>query len=143
MSPALVLLLAATALHAGFQVTVTTLVYPVLVRTAPESFRAAHERHSRTIVPLVGVVYGVALMACTVALTSGQRSLLALDGVGVAVAATLTAFGLTALVASPTHGALGRGPQERLFRRLLRADRARSALAVLALGGAVVAAVTG
>ena len=55
-----VLVLAAAALHAGFQLTVSVLVYPALLRAEP--FAPAHDRHSRSIVPLVLLVY-VALVA--------------------------------------------------------------------------------
>ena len=51
------LLLASTGLHAGFQATVTLLVYPALAEVPPERWHDAHQRHSRRIVPLVGLVY--------------------------------------------------------------------------------------
>jgi hypothetical protein len=51
----------AAALHAGFQATVTVLVYPVLGERTAAEWRAAHDRHSRAITPLVGAVY-VALL---------------------------------------------------------------------------------
>ena len=57
-----VALVAATSLHAGFQLTVTLLVYPALARVAPERFAEAHGRHSRAIVPLVGLVYAAVVV---------------------------------------------------------------------------------
>ena len=56
----------AAALHAGFQVTVTVLVYPALAGRSAAEWSAAHTRHSRAITPVVAVVYG--------ALVSGQRA---------------------------------------------------------------------
>ncbi|MBC2960774.1 hypothetical protein [Nocardioides deserti] len=96
------LLVGATALHAGFQLTVTALVYPRLAGTAPAAWSREHSRHSRTITPLVAVVYAAVL-----------------------------------------HGRLARsaGPDPRLLRRLLAADRARAVAAVAALPAALVAAV--
>ena len=51
-------LLAATALHFGFQVTVTAIVYPALARVAAPGWAAAHRAHTRAIMPMVAVVYG-------------------------------------------------------------------------------------
>ena len=42
--PWVVALLAATAAHAGFQATVTLLVYPALARVAAADFASAHEQ---------------------------------------------------------------------------------------------------
>ena len=133
----------AAVLHAGFQVTVTALVYPALVRVGlehPDEWRGAHERHSRTIVVLVGVVYVALLAAGTWLLTSGPGplDLLALAGAWGAVL-------VTGVAAAPTHGRLD-SPEPALLRRLVVADRARCALAVvggLAAVGAVAAHVWG
>jgi hypothetical protein len=133
------LLLAATALHAGFQLTVTLVVYPALVRVPPERWAEAHARHSRGIAPLVALVYGAALVACVAATLNRPTA-----GVWVWVAdlGTLTAFALTATLAAPTHARLGSGPEPVLLRRLLVADRGRCAAAVLAVAGALAAALT-
>lgn len=119
-------LLAATALHAGFQLTVTWLVYPALVRIPASTWAVEHERHSRRIVPLVGVVYVAALAAGTGVLLTGPTY-----AEWVALAATLTAIGTTALAAAPLHGRLAAGPDPVLLGRLLRVDGVRS-VAVLA-----------
>ncbi len=134
--PEEVWLLAAAALHAGFQLTVTLLVYPALAATSAADWTDVHRRHAHRITPLVGAVY------LAVAATSAA-ALLATPGGAVvaAVAAHSAALGLTAFVAAPLHGRLGAGRDPVLVGRLLRADRLRSATAVLALAAAAVAVV--
>jgi hypothetical protein len=134
LEPWPVVLLAATALHAGFQLTVTVLVYPVLAATPTGDWSSVHRRHSRRITPLVGVVYLAVLVAAAGALLTAPRG-----AVGVAVGATAVALGLTAALAAPLHGRLGAGRDEDLIRRLLRADRLRSAAALVALVAAALA----
>ena len=130
------LLVAATGLHAGFQATVTVLVYPALARTREDDFAAAHDVHSRRITPLVAVVYGGLAVACGGALRAEPQS----PGVRVAALGSAGAVLVTAAVAAPTHSRLARGRTPELVSRLLVADRVRLACAVLALGGAVRAA---
>lgn len=132
----LVALVAATALHAGFQATVTVLVYPALALVPRHDWSRAHDLHSRTITPLVAVVYGAALIACVGAALSSPRSVT----VWGAVLATAGVFAVTALVAAPTHDRLGQGRTDALVTRLLRADRARLVLALAALVSALAAA---
>lgn len=129
----------AAALHAGFQVTVTVLVYPALVEVGDDVWSQAHDRHSRRVVGLVGVVYAVLLGTGALAVVQAPcpgpwgRTALGLTG---------SALVLTALSAAPLHGQLGVAPSDRrpaLLRRLLLADRARCGCAV---AGAVAAAVT-
>ena len=128
-----ILVLAAAALHTGFQLTVSVLVYPALLRAEP--FTAAHQRHSSSIVPLVLLVY-VALVTSGVArLVVGQLDVPSL----VALAGAAVAGVTTALVAAPTHGRLARGRTDELARRLTRADLVRTAGAVVGLVGALVA----
>lgn len=137
MEPDTALALAAV-LHLGFQATVTALVYPTLARIGLEhrdDWQAAHERHSRTIVPLVAVVY-VALLAAGVwslASAPGRLDLLA-------VAGSWSAVLVTGALAAPTHSRLT-SPDPALLRRLLLADRwrcaAASAGALAALGALV------
>ena len=129
-----VVLVGATSLHAGFQLTVTTLVYPALGRVGPDGFARAHAAHSRAIVPLVGVVYGVVVVAALGAVVSAPGSSAAWAA-GVASAGALL---VTALRAAPLHGRLGRrGPEPDLLRALVRADRARTTFALLATVAAV------
>jgi len=128
-------LLAAAALHLGFQLTVTALVYPALSRVSTADWALAHRRHSRAIVPLVVVTYGALVLAggWALATTASPWVLVAVAGAGLSL---LT----TALVAAPTHGRLSAGKDPALVRRLLHADYARSAGAVLCLVGAALAA---
>jgi len=133
-----VLLVTAAALHAGFQLTVTLLTYPALVEVAPERFARAHALHSRRIVPLVGLVYGVLAVACLGALVTAPGS----ATVWVAGAASAFAVLVTALRAAPLHGRLGReGPGPARLTALVRADRVRTATALVALVAAVAHAV--
>ncbi len=132
-----VLLVAATALHAGFQLTVATLTYPALARvarTARPDFARAHADHSRAIVPLVALVYAAVVVASLGAVLASPASVLAWSA-GVASAGALL---VTALRAAPLHGRLGRlGPEPDLVRSLLRADRVRTLFALLAAAAAV------
>lgn len=134
---ALLALVVATALHAGFQLTVTTVVYPALARVDTDRWSTAHDAHSRSIVPVVAVAYlslaGTCLWAVLVVPSS--------TWVWTAGAGAVLAGATTALVAAPTHGALARGRRPDLVRRLLVADRVRTLGAVIALAAAVAAAV--
>lgn len=132
-------LLAATGVHAGFQATVTVLVYPALARLPEDAWARGHAAHTRAITPLVAVVYGALLVACAGAAISALRSA---DGaesfaVWVAVAASAAVLALTATLAAPTHSRLASGRTEPLLRRLLLADRARLAGALVALAAAL------
>jgi hypothetical protein len=131
-----VALLAATGAHAGFQATVTVLVYPALARVPPEDWPAAHDAHSRRITPLVAVVYGAAVVASAGSVRQAPGSV----GARVAALGTASAVLVTAAVAAPTHARLGRGRTPQLVARLLVADRVRLGCAALGFAGAVAAA---
>ena len=132
----LLVLLAATWAHLGFQVTVSSLVYPVLASTSPEAWRRAHDRHSRVITPTVGAVYAALLLGTVAALSTAAGPAVVAAAVGVALS-----LGTTALVAAPLHGRLATaGPTPERLRRLLVADRVRTAGAALAAVAATVAA---
>ncbi|RZS91039.1 hypothetical protein EV189_0271 [Motilibacter rhizosphaerae] len=121
-------LLAASALHAGFQLVVTGVVYPALAEVPPERFAAAHERHSRRITAVVAPVYLLLAAACLWVIVGGPYS----PGAWVSVVAAAGAAGTTALLAAPAHSRLGRdGRSDGLVRRLLAVDRVRCAFAVL------------
>ncbi len=126
--------LAASALHAGFQLVVTVVVYPSLAAVPRAEWPRTHEAHSRRITFVVAPVY-LALVAALawVAATEPWTAPRAV-ATGGAVVAVLT----TAAVAAPTHARLrARGPQPHLMRRLLRADRVRLVAALTGLGGAL------
>ncbi|WP_134766729.1 hypothetical protein [Nocardioides sp. 1609] len=123
----------ASVLHAGFQVTVTTLAYPALAARGPEGWRATHDRHSRAIVPLVAVVYAGLLVTGGFLVASGPdvAGWLALGGAGAALA-------VTAALAAPIHGRLTTH-DEALVAWLLVVDRWRCAAAVVGAVAAVAA----
>ncbi|WP_285598937.1 hypothetical protein [Kineosporia sp. NBRC 101731] len=127
------LLLAATAAHLGFQVTVTALVYPALARVPAQEWAPAHEAHSRAVVPLVIVMYGTLVLAGGWALLSGPGGWTC-----VALGAVAATFGVTACAAR-VHGRLGTGHDHEAVRRLLWIDRARALTATIALAAAVLA----
>ncbi|GAA1906737.1 hypothetical protein GCM10009737_04420 [Nocardioides lentus] len=125
--------LLATGLHAGFQLTVTLVVYPAFRRVPAAAWSGFHDGHSRGIAPLVGVLYAGLLAAAAGVLVVGPRGpglWLGLAGVGLALATT-------ALVAAPTHGRLGDGPEPGLLRRLRCADLVRTVGALLGVAGAL------
>ena len=124
--------LAATALHLGFQLTVTVLVYPALARTDPDRWVEVHGRHSRGITPVVALVYAALLAAGGWSLATGPDAAGALS-----VAAVAATLAVTALLAAPLHGRLTEADPH-LLRRLLVVDRVRAGLAVLAVVLAVV-----
>lgn len=133
--PAEVALLAASALHLGFQATVTAVVYPALADVSADRFAGAHAAHSRRIVGVVGVVYVVLAAACLIVLLAGPRTPATL----LSVLAAAVGAGVTAAVAAPTHGRLGRlGRRPELVRRLLVADRIRCVAALLGALAALV-----
>ena len=128
-------LLAAAALHLGFQATVTTVVYPALARVPADGWAAAHRAHTRAITPLVAVVYGTLGVTGAWALVTGPGGWTV-----VTLAAAAVAVLVTATVGAPVHGRLGAGRRPALFDRLLRADRLRLAAAAVAALAATLAA---
>jgi len=125
-------LLAASAVHLGFQLVVTVLTYPALADTPPDRWSQAHGAHSRRITWLVAPLYLAVVGASVWAVTEGP------DAWGwTAVAGNALACLVTATVAAPLHGRLGRGHDPALLRRLRAADVVRT----LGAGAAVVAAV--
>ena len=129
-----VALLAAAAVHLGFQLTVTLVVYPALA-LAPDWDRA-HAAHTRSITPVVVIVYGGLVIATGWALIATWLDpwvLLAAAGAGAALVST-------ALVAGPTHGRLAGGRDPALLRRLVVADRVRTAGALVCCASAAVSA---
>ena len=124
----------AAVTHAGFQLVVTTRLYPALAAVPNENWQAEHDAHSRRIVPVVGVVYG-GLLVTGVAALRGRRDPWLVSALCAEAIAVLT----TALVAAPLHGRLGGGRADRDVRLLLRVDRWRTAAALVGAVAAVAA----
>lgn len=133
MTSAEAALIAATAAHLGFQVTVTILVYPALARVPAQQWPAAHQAHSRAITPIVGIVYGSLIVTGGWALGTSPRA-----STWVAITASAVAVLVTATAAAPLHNLLGRGHDHNLIRRLIRVDRWRTAAAAIAAVSALV-----
>ncbi|RYB94287.1 DUF1772 domain-containing protein [Nocardioides oleivorans] len=128
-------LLLAASLHLGFQLTISVLVYPALAEVPPEGWEHAHDRHSRRVLPLAVGIYAGLVLLLAWTLLAEPRS----PGTWVALAGGVVSVLATALVAAPLHGRLSRvSPAARkpLLQRLVRADRARTAGALVCLVGA-------
>ena len=120
-------LVAVTALHAGFQLVVTGLVYPALAEVPADAWTTHHGRHTRRVARLVVPTYGVLVVTGGLVLAGGASGWQV-----AALTAMTTALLTTALVAAPAHRRLGSGRDGVVLRRLLRADRVRCAAALLA-----------
>ncbi len=132
-------LLAVSALHAAFQLVVSVVVYPALADVPADGWASAHAAHSRRITWLVAPLYAAVAGVGLWVLLSWPLPVASL----VALAGHALAGATTALLAAPTHGRLGtEGKRPELVRRLLVADRVRTAGAVVALLASLVA-VTG
>ena len=128
--------LVAVSVHAGFLATVTLLVYPALARVRAAHWRQAHDRHRRSILPMVAVTY--------VAVAGTGAWWLAVDWSTpalVAVVLALLSMAVTFVLAAPLHRRLVRR-DDRLIDRLLRVDRMRTVLAVAAVAAAVAGVLT-
>ncbi len=131
-------LLVATAVHLGFQLTISVVAYPALLATADAEWTAAHAAHGRRITPLVVGVYGALVLTIPLALLTDPSPAVVIVALACAVAGLSTAA-----VAAPTHGKLGEGRTAELVRRLRLADLVRTVAAVVAVVAAVVAVSTG
>lgn len=127
--------LVAASAHAGFQVTVSTVVYPTLSHVRAAHWRQAHDRHAHEILPVVAVAY-LALAATAVWWLADDWSTLAV----VAVVLALLPAALTATVAAPLHRRLVKR-DDALLARLLGVDRLRTVLAAAAVVVAAIALV--
>ena len=125
--------LAAAAAHAGFQATVTLVVYPTLSHVRAAHWRQAHDRQARAVRPLVVVAY-LALAATGAWWLATDWSALAVVAVGLAA----LSMAITAVLAAPLHRRLVRRDDAALA-RLLSVDRARTLLAFAATGVAIAA----
>ena len=70
----LIALLVATAVHLGFQLTISVVAYPALLATPDPEWRAAHAAHGRRITPLVAVVYGALVVTAVGALLTARSA---------------------------------------------------------------------
>ena len=125
--------LVAVSAHAGFQATVTAVVYPTLSHVRAAHWRQAHDRHSRAIRPLVAVAY-LALVATAVWWLAVDWSTLAV----VAVVLAALSMAVTVVGAAPLHRRLVKR-DDRALTRLLGVDRTRTVLAFAAVGVALAA----
>lgn len=132
---ALCFLVAANGLHTGFQVTVTSVVYPALARTDPRDWAPAHDAHSRSIVGVVTVVYAMLIATTVWALVTNDTSLY----VWLAALGGSLSVGATALVAGPLHGRLDANPDPELIEKLLVADQVRSVGAMIGFVASILA----
>ena len=126
--------LVAASATAGFQATVTMVVYPTLSHVRAAHWRQSHDRHVREVRPLVSVLY-LALVVTSAWWLLDDWSPVAAVAVGLAALPVV----LTALVAAPLHRRLVRRDDATLT-RLLSVDRVRTGLAVAAVAVALAAA---
>jgi hypothetical protein len=136
VSPAAASFLGATALHLGFQLTVTLVVYPALARA--ESWERAHAAHTRAITPLVVAVYAALVGSSAWVLVERETG----GWVTVGIAGAGVSLLVTALVAGPAHGRLSSGRDPKLLRRLVVADLVRTAAALVAVVAAFFGVIT-
>ena len=132
--------LAAACAYAGFQMTITALVYPQLAavgRFAPAAFPAHEARHSTRTAVVVGPLFAALVGATGWLMVAAPTSLL----VWAAAGCTAVVLGVTALAAVPRHDRLRRGWDPAVMAALQRADVARAvaALAQVVLAVAVLA----
>jgi len=127
--------LASASAHAGFQATVTLVVYPTLSHVRAAHWRQAHDRHTKQVRPLVAVLY-LALAATSVWWLAVDWSRLAV----LAVVLVALPVAVTAVLAAPLHRRLVRRDEEALT-RLLGVDKARTVLALAAVAVTIVAIV--
>lgn len=121
----------AASVHVGFLAAITTLVYPALARVRAAHWRQAHDRHRRSIAPIVAGTY-VAVAGTGAWWLAVDWSTLAV----VAVVLALLSMAVTAVLAAPLHRRLVRR-DDRLIDRLIRVDRMRTVLAAAAVAVAV------
>lgn len=133
-----VALAVATALHAGFQLVVTAVVYPAFAGVRSQDWPQHHRVHSRRVSPVVAVVYGLLLGAGGWVLVAGPVD----AGSAVALVSSAVAVLVTAGVAAPAHSRLAGVRGERDMAVLLAADRVRCVAAVVAAAAATWSAST-
>lgn len=126
------LLLAATALYAGFQWTIRIVVYPQFASVPGEAFARYEARHQQLVSWAVGPLFVADGAATIAAFVVGPRLPAAVAGACLALVLGVTAFG-----AVPLHRRLSEGFDEAAHRRLLRVDTVRLGAALGAVAAAV------
>jgi len=96
---AAVSLVAATWLHAGFQLVVTLVVYPAFPEVRAEDWRRHHGAHSRRITPVVVLVYGLVVATCAWTVARGLSDVVTV----LAVASSGVTLLVTGMLAGPAH----------------------------------------
>ena len=136
--------LVATAVYAGFQWCVQVVVYPQFAAVPAESFAAYEAAHQRRITPLVGVVFGL-LVVATGWLAFGRDPRTPVTLVVIGAVLVVAVLALTAFAAVPQHRVLSDGWDASAARRLQRVDLARAvvATAAVALGLVMVLGASG
>jgi hypothetical protein len=119
----------AAAAYAGFQWTVTGLVYPQMAQVPAPAFPDFEAAHQRRISRLVGPLF--ALLVLSTAAVAVARPAGPPWPAAVAVAGTATVLAVTALAAVPEHRRLTSGWDPAAHRRLTRWDALRTATATL------------
>jgi len=129
-------LVAATGLHAGFQLVVTAVVYPAFSEVSAQDWPAYHAAHSRRITGVVVVVYVLVVAACGWVLTVDVAN----TATTVAIAASGLAILATATLAAPAHRRLAPESRDVDLVALRRADYLRCAATMVAAVAATWAA---
>jgi hypothetical protein len=127
--------LTAASAHAGFQATVTLVVYPTLSHVRSAHWRQAHDRHLHEMRPVVVAAY-LALVATAVWWLADDWSAIAV----VAVVLALLSIAVTAVLAAPLHRRLVKR-DDATVARLLTVDRWRTGFAVAAVAVTIAAIV--
>ncbi len=141
-SAAVVAHLGAACAYAGFQWTISALVYPQIAATgrrAPATFAAYEAWHARRTAFLVAPLFAALVGACVWLVVTRPASVLA----WACVALTATVLGASAFCAVNQHERLKAGYDEAVMQRLQRADAVRTVAASAQVVLAVALVVTG
>ena len=128
--------LAATGMMVGLMWTIHHVHYPLFRLVGPDHYGEFQQEHMQRISRVLLIPWGTEVVtagALFVAAPDTELRVLALIG-GLGVVAVA---GITAVLAAPAHGRLLDGFDERLHRRLLRADAVRTVIWTLRLPLAV------
>ncbi|MCW2957302.1 MAG: hypothetical protein JWP18_105 [Solirubrobacterales bacterium] len=124
--PLLLITAAAAWFMTGLGWMVQAVHYPLFARVGADGWAAYHAEHSRRITPIVLPVMSVELGGALLVALTRPEDVPAVLTVG-ALAAALSTWVVTGLGAVPAHGRLSGAFDPAAHRRLLRADRLRTA----------------